>query len=67
MPGYIERALQRFAHVHPHRPEHSPHPWRRPNYGAKTQFATQPDDAPAVDAADKKRILEVLGTLLFYA
>ena len=67
MPGYIERALQRFSHVPIHRPEHSPHPWQRPNYGAKTQFATQPDEAPAVDAADKKRILEVLGTLLFYA
>ena len=67
MPGYIERALQRFSHLPTHRPEHSPHVWQRPNYGAKTQFATQHHDAPAVDAADKKRILEVLGTLLFYA
>ncbi|MFY8062379.1 MAG: hypothetical protein ACOVN2_01595, partial [Usitatibacteraceae bacterium] len=67
MPGYVERALQRFQHPAPHTPEHAPHPWQRPNYGAKTQFATLPDPAPALDAADKLRILEVLGTLLFYA
>ncbi|KAI2490112.1 Reverse transcriptase (RNA-dependent DNA polymerase) [Fragilaria crotonensis] len=70
MPGYIERALQRFQHIVPtnmHKPEHSPHPWQRPNYGATTQYATIPDASPALDAADKTHILEVLGTLLFYA
>ena len=67
MPGYIERALLRFQHIAGRSPEHSPHPWQRPNYGAKTQFATLPDATPTLDAADKTRILEVLGTLLFYA
>jgi hypothetical protein len=67
MPGYIARALQRFQHMPPAKPEHSPHPWQRPNYGAKTQFAAVPDSTDALNAADKLRILEVLGTLLFYA
>ncbi|KAI2502114.1 Reverse transcriptase (RNA-dependent DNA polymerase) [Fragilaria crotonensis] len=68
MPGYIARALQRFQHEAPAKAEHSPHPWQRPTYGAKTQFAPMPDaNAPALNAADKIRILEVLGTLLFYA
>jgi len=67
MPGYIDRALQRFQHVATTKPEHAPHPWQRPNFGAKTQFATIPDSSPALDVADKTRILEVLGTLLFYA
>jgi hypothetical protein len=67
MPGYIERALARFQHSAGRSPEHAPHPWQRPNYGAKTQFAALPDESPALDAADKTRILEVLGTLLFYA
>ncbi|KAI2502091.1 Reverse transcriptase (RNA-dependent DNA polymerase) [Fragilaria crotonensis] len=44
-----------------------PTPWQRPNYGATTQYATIPDASPALDAADKTHILEVLGTLLFYA
>ena len=67
MPGYVARALQRFQHVTPAKLEHSPHPWQRPNYGAKQQFTTAADTATALDAADKLRILEVLGTLLFYA
>ena len=65
MPGYIERALQRFQHTPSRSPEHSPHPWQRPNYGAKVQFAAASDETPALDASDKTRILEVLGTLLF--
>ena len=67
MPGYIERALLRFQHPVPTKPEHSPHPWQKPNYGAKKQFAILPDDTTALDTTDKRRILEVLGTLLFYA
>jgi hypothetical protein len=67
MPGYIERALQRFKHIAFPKAEHAPHPWQRPTYGAKTQFAATPDASPSLDAADKTRILEVLGTLLFYA
>jgi hypothetical protein len=47
--------------------EHAPHPWQRPTFGTKTQFALAPNEAPALDAVDKTRILEVLGTLLFYA
>ncbi len=61
--GYIALALQRFQHVAPAKAENSPHPWQRPTYGAKTQFALVPD----VAALNTLRILEVLGTLLFYA
>ncbi len=67
MPGYIERALHRFQHPMPTKPEHSPHAWQKPTFGAKTQFALLPDVTAALDAADKRRVLEVLGTLLFYA
>ena len=66
MPGYIARALQRFQHPTPPHPEHSPDEWQRPNYGAKTQYATTPDTAAALNATDKLRIMEVLGTLLYY-
>ena len=67
MQGYIEHAFKRFQHPSPRTPENSPHPWQHPNYGAKTQFAPLPASTPALDAADKTRILEVLGTLLFFA
>ncbi len=36
-------------------------------YGAKIQFALEPDGTPALDAADTKRVQEVIGVLLYYA
>jgi hypothetical protein len=44
-----------------------PTPWKKPNYGAATQYAPDPDTSPALDATDTKHLQEVLGTLLFYA
>ena len=38
MPNYIEKALQRFEHPPPKSPQHSPHSWTKPNYGAKQQM-----------------------------
>jgi hypothetical protein len=67
MPGYIERALQRFEHPPPTRPQHAPHAWTKPTYGAAIQYAPSIDTSPALDTADTKRVQEVLGTLLFYA
>jgi hypothetical protein len=64
MPGCIERALLCFQHMPARVPEPSPHPWQQPNHGAKAQCAKLPNTTPALDAADKTRILEVLGTLL---
>jgi hypothetical protein len=51
MPGYIARALQRFMHPTPPRPEHAPHDWTAPTYGARQQFTTI-DTSPAVDSKD---------------
>ena len=31
MPGYIDRALKRFQHSPPARPQHAPHDWQKPN------------------------------------
>jgi hypothetical protein len=61
MPNYIAHALHRFQNPTTATPEHSPHPWQKPNNGTKTQFAMIPD------ATNKRRVPEVLGTLLFFA
>ena len=66
MPGYIDRALQRFCHDKPSRPQHAPHTWEKPQYGAKTQYAPAPDTTPALSAEDTTRVQQVLGTLLYY-
>jgi hypothetical protein len=34
MPGYIAHALKRFKHPKPTRPQHAPHEWQPPTYGA---------------------------------
>ena len=66
MPGYVEKALQRFEHPAPKRPEDSPHEWTKPNYGAHQQMTAQPDESPPLDKQGIKRLQEVIGTLLFY-
>jgi hypothetical protein len=67
MPGYIEKALQRFTHPTPKRPQHSPHKWLPPQYGATIQSAIPEDNTLPLDAQGIKRLQEVIGTLLFSA
>ena len=67
MPGYIEAALHRFQHPAPTRPQDSPHTWIQPDYGSKIQLAPLDDTSPALDPAGKKRIQQIIGTLLYYA
>jgi hypothetical protein len=38
MPGYIKASLHKYQHAAPARPEHEPHTWNPPIYGAKTQY-----------------------------
>ena len=67
MPGYVERALQRFQHTTaPTRHEPSPHAWNQPQYGAKIQYTQMPDETPFLNAANKTHVQMVLGTFLFY-
>jgi hypothetical protein len=66
MPGYVEKALHRFTHPTPIRPQHAPHPWIPPNYGATVQYATPDDISPLLDTTSTKRLQEVIGTFLFY-
>jgi Reverse transcriptase (RNA-dependent DNA polymerase) len=66
MPGYIESALQRFAHPPPEEPEHSPHAWIAPEYGASTQYAAPDDDSPPLSKDGITRLQQIIGTLLFY-
>jgi len=67
MPGYIDRALQRFRHPTPTRPEHSPHAWQPPSYGATTQLAPALDTSAPLDPAARRQVQEVIGVLLYYA
>ena len=67
MPGYIERALARFDHPKPKKPQDNPFKYIAPEYGAKVQYAPEEDLSEPLDENGKKRIQEILGTLLYYA
>jgi len=67
MPGYIQRALQRFQHPQPTRPQHSPHPWTGPTFGTRSQQIPEVIESPPVDTNQVKRLQEIIGTLLYYA
>lgn len=65
MPGYIERALARFAHPAPTRPEHAPHAWIKPQYGAPVQLTTAPDTSAPLSKDGIKTVQEMVGVLLY--
>jgi hypothetical protein len=66
MPGYIANALHKFQHKQPERPQHAPYPARTPQYGSKVQLTTAVLDSPTLTPQGRKRIQQVVGTLLYY-
>ncbi len=49
MPSYIDKALTRFQHERPKRPQNSPHKHVAPNYGAKVQYVEPNCISPLLD------------------
>jgi hypothetical protein len=67
MPGYIKTALHKYQHPAPAHPEHAPHTWNPPIYGAKTQFVNEETTSPALSDKDVNKLQHLTGTLLYYA
>jgi hypothetical protein len=67
MPGYINAALHKYQHAAPARPEHAPHTWNPPVYGAKTQYVEDEATSTALSAKDVNKLQQLTGTLLYYA
>ena len=67
MPNYIENGLKRFQHPPPIVKQNQPHPHVHKTYGAKVQYAKEPDDSVPLDKLGKKFIQEVTGVFLFLA
>ena len=65
MPDYVTKALQKFRHQPPDRPQHSPHPWTAPTYGQKIQYASS-DQSDLLDAKGTQRVQAIAGTFLYY-
>jgi hypothetical protein len=66
MPGYIASVLHRFQHPNPARPQHAPHKMQPINYGATVQFSTPADTSTPLTDAEKLKLQQVIGCLLYY-
>ena len=68
MPEYVRHALHRLQHKKPNRPQHAPHPYAKPAYGQKVQFANpQEDDTTTLlPESAKKTIQQIIGIFLYY-
>ncbi len=66
MSGYVYKALARFNHEAPTKPQHQPHEHTIPVFGATVQYVKQEDTTEQLPKEDKKIIQQVLGTFLYY-
>ena len=67
MPGYIDNLLLKFKHPCPTKRRLSPHACLPIAYGATTQFAPDDDSSAVLPEDRKRRIQEIVGSLLYYA
>ena len=66
MPEYIEKALIRFGHTSPNKPQLQPHPHTLPAYGATIHYAKCIDQSSKATKEQQKYIQQVIGVLLYY-
>ena len=66
MPDYIPKLLHKLQYK-PKTPEHNPHTYKPPSYGKTIQYVEQPDTSPLLPPQRKKRIQQIVGSLLYYA
>ena len=67
MPGYCEKAGQRFQHSKPNKPQHQPYPSAPRTYGNKAQMCANADTSPALSKQQKTFVQEVIGVFLYNA
>ena len=66
MPGYIEKALLRFEHKPPNKPQMQPFPHTTPTYSAKVQYTKNIDSSLPATKEEGKYVRQVVGVLLYY-
>jgi hypothetical protein len=67
MTGYIETLLIKFKHPRPSKRRLSPYKCLPISYGAKSQLTPEADTSELLDEHRKRRIQEIVGSLLYYA
>ena len=67
MDGYITRALLKYRHPCPIKPQLSPHKHCEVIYGAKEQLTPEDNTSPPLDNQGTKRVQGIVGALLYYS
>ena len=67
MKDYVKKALAKFQHSLPSKPQYAPHKWTVPIYGQNKQFGLDPDTSPVLPSKDITEVQKVVGTFLYYA
>ncbi len=67
MPGYIKKKLQEFEHATPTKPQHCPYSPAPKQFGSEAQRPLPGDTSPVIDDKKKKRIQQIVGSILYYA
>ena len=66
MPNFVTKALHKFQHSPPPKPQYAPHKWTKPAYGSKTQYAPEPDRTDRLDAKGTRLIQSIVVSVLYY-
>jgi len=65
MPEYIPKLFHKLQCT-PKTLEHNPHTYKPPAFGKIIQCTEPPDSTPALPPHHKKRIQQIVGSLLYY-
>ena len=60
-------ALLKSQHPAPKRPQHAPHSWAKPTYGAQVQYAQYDNSSPLLSSKTINVVQHIVGTLLYYS
>jgi hypothetical protein len=67
MSKYVMKQMTCYAHPAPLKPQHCPYSPNPISYGKDHQASTPTNDSPLLDTAGKKRIQQIVGSVLYYA
>ena len=66
MPGYIKWLLSKYKQGKPNKPQYSPYPVQPRKFGRVAQDPMPEDKTQKADEEKKKRVQQVVGSILYY-
>ena len=64
---YLKESLQKFHHPTPLKPQDTPHKWKRPTYGAATQYTDPEDNSAPLPPEGNTAVRNIVVTFIYYA